>query len=191
MKRIAYQYGRRLAPPEHGRSKAFRYPVVMNRRSSAHSANVSSAQALDDTDRALLELLQQDGRMSWAELGRRVAMTAPAVRERVARLESDGVIRGYHASVAADQLGVGIVAYIRVSTDSHARLAALVERLEAIPQVVEAHTVTGEDSCVAKVLAASTEELDTITSSLNRYGRTATSIVLSTPLDRRAFVPGA
>jgi Lrp/AsnC family leucine-responsive transcriptional regulator len=161
----------------------------MNRKSYPPPTIVSQAFVPDATDLQLLELLQNDGRMSWAELGRQVSMTAPAVRERVAKLEAEGIIRGFHASIAADHLGHGIVAYIRVATDSHARLNALVERLEAIPQVVEAHTVTGEDSCMAKVLAASTDELDHITSSLNRYGRTATSIVLSTPLDRRAFVP--
>jgi Lrp/AsnC family leucine-responsive transcriptional regulator len=161
----------------------------MNRKPKATEAYDRSEIQLDATDLRLLEELQHDGRITWAELGRRVSMTAPAVRERVARLERAGVIAGYQASIDGARLGWGICAFVRIAVPIPSRMQRLLDHLEALPQAIEAHTLTGDDSLLVKLLAGTPAELDRITTSLSQYGATSTSIVLSSPIDRRPIAP--
>lgn len=139
---------------------------------------------MDDIDRMLLEMLQNDARTSYAELGRQVGLTAPAVAERVRRLETSGVITGYHAQVDLKQAGFGLVAFIRLS--SAPELAKQLGRVAAeTPEVLEFHHVTGTEGFVVKVAARSIEHLERVITLMLPYGQTTTSIVLSSPLTWR------
>lgn len=141
---------------------------------------------MDDIDRTLLNELQRDARMSYAELGRAVGLSAPAVTERVRRLESSGLITGYHAHVDLKEAGYGIVAFIRLSTPPE--IAGQLERIaEKTPEVLEFHRVTGTEGFVVKVGASSIEHLERVLVTLLPYGQTTTSIVLSSPVDWRSI----
>ncbi len=139
---------------------------------------------MDATDRQLLEDLQNDARVSYAELGRRVGLTPPAVAERVRRLETSGIIAGYHAQVDLNKAGYGLVAFIRLS--SAPELAKQLGRIAAeTPEVLEFHHVTGTEGFVLKVAARSIEHLERVIVLLLPYGQTTTSIVLSSPVTWR------
>ena len=117
---------------------------------------------LDETDWRILAALQRDGRLSYADLAREVAMSASAVTERVRRLEEQAVITSYRAVVDPHRVGLGILALIRLRypTSNYRPLHAL---LDTTPEVIEAHHVTGEDCFVLKVAARSMRHLEEIT----------------------------
>ncbi|MFI5839974.1 Lrp/AsnC family transcriptional regulator [Catenuloplanes sp. NPDC051500] len=140
---------------------------------------------LDQTDWRILDALQQDGRMSFAELARTVAMSASAVTERVRRLEEVGVISGYRAVVAPERVGLGIMAFVRLRypTGNYRPFHELVGRT---PEIMEAHHVTGEDCFVLKVLAGSMRHLEEITGRISTLGGVTTSVVYSSHLEARA-----
>ena len=143
----------------------------------------STTPNLDSTDREILGELERDARISWAELGRRVSLTAPAARERVRRLERVGVIAGYHTKLDPARLGRGLGAFVRVATVSQARQDRLLEFVAERSEVVEAHALTGEDSYLLRVQVASPAELERVTSSLAHFGRTTTALVLGSHLE--------
>ncbi|MEV4313426.1 Lrp/AsnC family transcriptional regulator [Actinocrispum sp. NPDC049592] len=138
----------------------------------------------DGTDWRILEQLQRDGRMSYAELAKAVSMSPSAVTERVRRLEQAGIIRGYTAVVDADRLGYSIMALVRLRypNGNYKPFHALVD---TTPEIVEAHHTTGEDCFVLKVLARSMRHLETITGRISGLGPVTTSVVYSSPLPRR------
>src|SRR5512142_586089 len=103
----------------------------------------SNTRSLDEVDRALLGELQDDARLSLAELGRRVGLSAPAVAERLQRLEQDGAIRGYHADLDPALLGYPLTAVIRMRPTPR-QIAKVAEVARAAPEVVECHRITGE-----------------------------------------------
>ena len=141
---------------------------------------------LDDTGWRILDLLQDNARMPFSELGRRVGLSAPAVAERVRRMEDAGLITGYHADVALEKLGFPIVALIRVAAPEEKcrRLKTLVQGLA---EVLECHHVTGADAYVLKVVAASMKHLESVIEAIARHGGTpATAVVLSSPVMRGA-----
>jgi len=139
---------------------------------------------MDNIDRMLLEALQNDARASFAELGRQVGLTAPAVAERVRRYETTGVISGYHAQVDLKKAGFGLVAFIRLN--SAPELAKQLGRVASeTPEVLEFHHVTGTEGFVMKVAARSIEHLERIITLMLPYGATTTSIVLSSPVTWR------
>jgi Lrp/AsnC family transcriptional regulator, leucine-responsive regulatory protein len=139
---------------------------------------------MDDIDRAILSALQEDARISYAELGRQVGLSAPAVAERIRRLEASGVVTGYHASIDLKTAGYGIVGFVRLS--SPLELAHQLERLAVeTPEVLEFHRVTGTEGFVMKVGVTSIEHLDRIVAKFLPYGQTTTSIVLASPVTWR------
>jgi Lrp/AsnC family leucine-responsive transcriptional regulator len=140
--------------------------------------------AVDAIDRELLSALQEDARLPYAELGRRVGLSAPAVAERVRRLETSGVIKGYHAAIDLKKAGYGIVGFVRLS--SPLELAPQLERLAVeTPEALEFHRVTGTEGFVMKVGVSSIEHLDSVVAKFLPYGQTTTSIVLSSPVTWR------
>ena len=149
--------------------------------------------SLDDLDWAILRELQEDARVSWSELGRRVALSPPAVADRVRRLEEAGVISGYRAEIGLPAAGYSITAFIRIAVkDAYDRTYERFEaHLAGAPEVLECHHLTGEDCFIAKVAATSVEHLERVIRELSRFGRTTTSIVLSTPVSRRVIEPAA
>jgi len=143
---------------------------------------------LDSFDRKILLLLQQDARISHAEIGRQVHLSQPAVSERIKRLEAARVIRGYRADVNARALGYQITAMIRLSTSQGRPYAQYVANC---PEIIDCHTVTGEDGAVMRVLATDVEHLQRIINELNAYGSTSTAIVLTTHVDGKPIAAPA
>jgi Lrp/AsnC family leucine-responsive transcriptional regulator len=144
--------------------------------------------SLDRTDWRLLTELQKDGRATYAELARAVAMSPSAVTERVRRLEEAGVIGGYRATVDPESVGLHVMAFVRLRypTGNYRPFHAL---LDSTPEIVEAHHVTGEDCFVLKVLARSMRHLEEVAGRISGLGAVTTSVVYSSPLAGRAITP--
>jgi Lrp/AsnC family leucine-responsive transcriptional regulator len=133
---------------------------------------------LDDIGWSLLREVQQDARLSFHELGRRVGLSAPAVAERVHKMEDAGIITGYGAKVNPQKIGMPITAIIRMTAvKMHLPLAA--NLLATFPEVLDCHRVTGTDSYIIKVIVSSISHLEDVINRLVPYGEPATSIVLS------------
>jgi Lrp/AsnC family leucine-responsive transcriptional regulator len=145
---------------------------------------------LDRTDWLLLAELQKDGRSSYAELARAVAMSASAVAERIRRLEEGGVIAGYRATVEPERVGLTVMAFVRLRypTGNYKPFYAL---LDTTPEIIEAHHVTGEDCFVLKVLARSMRHLEEVSGRISGLGSVTTSVVYSSPLPNRAISGGS
>jgi Lrp/AsnC family leucine-responsive transcriptional regulator len=141
---------------------------------------------LDKIGWHILEELQKNGRLSFAELGRRVGLTLPAVAERVRKMEDTGIITGFRAEVDPAKIGLPIAAFIRISVvgDVFARLAQAVREM---PEVLECHRGTGADSFTLKVAVESVQHLERLIDKLTPFGTTSTSIVLSTLVRKRDF----
>ena len=139
---------------------------------------------LDQIGWMLLHELQFNGRLSYAELGRRVGLTTPAVVERVKRMEEAGIITKYHAEVNPMKVGMPITAFIRMAVvgDVFTRIIAVVKNS---PEVTECHRGTGADSFIMKVHVRSVEHLEALIDRLTPFGTTSTSIVLSSPVEKR------
>ena len=149
---------------------------------------VTSPFVADSTDRTILAELQRDGRQSIAELARTVHMSNSAVAERVRRLEEVGVITGYRAVVDPERLGYGILAYLRLRYPS-SQYKPLHDLLADIPEVVEAHHVTGDDCFILKVVATSMRHLEQISGRVGTLGSVTTSVSYSSPFPTRTIVP--
>jgi Lrp/AsnC family leucine-responsive transcriptional regulator len=145
---------------------------------------------LDDTDWRLLEALQRDGRASYADLGRLIGLSPSAVTERVRRLEESGVITGYGAEVDPEKLGLPIMAMVRLRYP-HGNYRPFHDLLATLPEVGEAHHVTGEDCFVLVVRARSMRHLEEVTGRISGLGAVTTSVVYSSPLQRRPVVNAA
>ncbi|WP_329396855.1 Lrp/AsnC family transcriptional regulator [Streptomyces melanogenes] len=140
----------------------------------------------DATDWRILDALQQDGRATFAELARAVAMSPSAVTERVRRLEEAGVISGYTAVVDQERLGRGILAFVRLRYPN-GNYKPFHDLLDATSEIMEAHHVTGDDCFVIKVAARSMSHLEEISGKIGALGSVTTSVVYSSPLPRRAI----
>ncbi|MEV0206289.1 Lrp/AsnC family transcriptional regulator [Streptomyces sp. NPDC050788] len=134
-------------------------------------------ESLDEIDRLILELLQTEGRLTGAEVGRRVGLSQPAAGARIQRLEKSGVITGYRAVVAPAAVGLNIHAVVRLRT-SHAQLSPALALAAQTPEVVSTLRVTGEDCLLFDVHCSHAERLEQIVDSLARYGPVTTSLVL-------------
>ena len=141
---------------------------------------------LDDVNRRLLAELSSDPRIGMSALARRVNMSAPAVTERVQRLERAGVIKGYRLEVNPAALGLPVTAFARIRPAA-GQLSKVAELARSLPQVTECHRITGEDCFLIKVHAPAVEELETLLDQFLVYGQTVTSIVVSTPVQPRSL----
>jgi Lrp/AsnC family transcriptional regulator, leucine-responsive regulatory protein len=139
---------------------------------------------LDATDWAILSEVQQDGRISLTELGRRVSLSASATTERVKRLETAGVISGYRADIDLEKVGLPVLAMVRLKYPGsrHEPLHRLLgERFE----ILECLRTTGDDCYMLKVAAASMAHLEKIVDQLAQFGSTTTNVVYSQTLPYR------
>jgi Lrp/AsnC family leucine-responsive transcriptional regulator len=148
------------------------------------SVNVVNIPKIDQTDRKIIGELSTDGRISLAELGRRVNLSSPAVAERVQRLERAGVITGYRAELNPRALGYQLTAIVRIKP-APGRLPRIPELAAEIAQVSECHRITGEDCFYLKVYLRSIDELSDLLDRFLVYGETTTSIVNASPIPRR------
>jgi Lrp/AsnC family leucine-responsive transcriptional regulator len=140
---------------------------------------------VDQTGWQILCELQQQARLSYGELGQKVGLTAPAVRERVRKLEEAGVITGYHAEINRALLGLPVTAIIRMGLNVSQTSAHAIAHIRDIPEVLECSRVLGGDTLILKVGATSIEHLESLIDRLVVYGPLTTSMVLSTPVSRR------
>jgi Lrp/AsnC family leucine-responsive transcriptional regulator len=143
---------------------------------------------LDRIDWKIIEELQQDARLSWAELGRRAGLSTPAVSERVHRLENLGVIRGFHADIGLERLGLPIQIFVRVSMAGPESLVrTFQQQVKVWDEVIECHRVTGSDSFIVKARVVDVEHLERFLDKLGHYGSTSTATVLSSPVLKRTI----
>lgn len=141
---------------------------------------------IDEIDRKILYELQIDARISYAELGRRVGLTTPAVIERVRKLEDAGVITGYRAEIDTAKIGLPITAFVRMSITG-VDYGHIIDVAQRSNEVLECHRGTGGDSFIMKIAVASVEHLQEIIDKLTPYGITTTAIVLSSPVKSRVI----
>ena len=139
---------------------------------------------LDPTNLRLIEQLQTDARLSLAELGRRVGLSAPAVAERLARLEEDGTISGYRAEVDPRALGYSLSVVIRVRPAPR-ELKKVADLARRTPEVVECHRITGDDCYFMKAHVRDVTHMEEVIDVFAVYGQTTTSIVQSSPVPLR------
>jgi Lrp/AsnC family leucine-responsive transcriptional regulator len=143
---------------------------------------------LDRISWKIIEELQQNGRLSWAELGRRVGLTTPAVAERVYRLEKLGVIRGFHADISLERLGMPILIFVRLSiAGPESTVRAFQLQVVKWQEVLECHRVTGSDSFIVKARVVSVVHLERLLDKLGHFGSTSTATVLSSPVLQRTI----
>ena len=134
----------------------------------------------------ILRELQENARISFAELGRRVNLTTPAVIERVRKLEDAQIITAYRAEIDTAKVGLPIIAFIRMSI-SGVDYSKIIEVAEKSNEVLECHRGTGGDSFILKVAVADVGHLQNLIDKLTPYGITTTSIVLSSPVKSRTI----
>jgi Lrp/AsnC family transcriptional regulator, leucine-responsive regulatory protein len=155
----------------------------------------------DAADRRILAALQADGRATYAEIGALVGLSAPSVHERVRKLQRRGVLAGFTATLRADALGFGILAFVGVVQDSSGEWHALARHFSTIPEVDECHHVAGDEDFLLKVRARDTQHLEGILNTIQasrHVATTRTTVVLSTafagrgvPLHEAGEVPHA
>ena len=139
---------------------------------------------IDSTDRKILRELTADARLPIAELARRIGLSPSATAERLRRLESLEIIRGYRADINLQALGLAITAFVRLTCDG-TRYKPFLKFLPTLDAVQECHHLTGNDAFLLKVMLASMTDLEDLIEKLLPYGSPTTSMVLSTPLERK------
>jgi len=143
---------------------------------------------MDDVDRRLLLTLRAAGRATFAQLGRVVGLSAPAVHERVRRLEQTGVITGYHASVDPLAVGLGVSALVSIYQTEAAEQDDVAESLREVPEIEDCWFVAGDEAFIVKVRTTDVDALEHVLAALRRLpgvARTRTTVVLSTRWEGR------
>ena len=138
---------------------------------------------LDQTDWDILTALQQNARLSFSELGRRVGLSPPSVTERVRRMEDAGILRGYQAVIEPKAIGLELRVLIDLTTTPQ-QYPAVVDFMDGCAYIRSAHHVTGAASFRVEALVSSIMELEKLVGQLSLYGQTQTSVVLSSPVQK-------
>jgi Lrp/AsnC family leucine-responsive transcriptional regulator len=164
-------------------------PPIYSVKHASHLMRLGDDQALelDDIDRRILALLQDDCRTPLARLGDAVDLSAPAVLERIKKLEAAGVITGYHALLDGRRVGFDITAFIGVIIGHPSVIGTFEQQVVALDDVLECHHVTGEYTLLLKVKTENTSSLERLISeirALDGVARTETMVVLSTHTER-------
>ncbi len=150
--------------------------------------NSRNEKLLDAIGRKILAVLQENARAPLSRIGQRVGLSAPAVAERVRKLEEAGLIRGYHARLDPSLLGRPVAAFIQLQTDT--RHYPAVKTLAArLPAVIACHHISGDASFMLHVCVAAVADLESVVARFSAFGRTQTAIVLSTAVDKRDRLP--
>lgn len=139
---------------------------------------------LDDKAWRLLTAIQANARASLKELADATGLSIPATTERLKRLHESGIVRGFNADVDPGRVGYPVQAWVGIQVQQPGK-AQFLAKLTESPQVLECHHVSGHDSYLMHVIATSLQDLEAFLSSVNEWGETRTSIVFSTPIQRR------
>jgi Lrp/AsnC family leucine-responsive transcriptional regulator len=139
---------------------------------------------LDDLNWHILEELQTDGRMPAVEIGRRIGLSAPAVADRIQKLEDLGYIKGYQTLLDLDKLGLTIRAMVSYK-NTRLKHSDLIRMIGSIPEVLEWYTVTGNYSVLLKLATSSSQRLAALIVQLEEFGETNTSLILEQNQDRK------
>jgi len=143
---------------------------------------------LDDTDWALLRELQDNARMTFAELGRRVGLTSPAVQERIRRMEEAGIIEGYGVHLNTKKLGLGITSFSRLLNLLDAQAGDTVMGIaRETPEVLDCYHVMGQDEFLLRIAATSVDHLEQVLHRFKPYCQSISSIVISAPVKNRSI----
>jgi len=157
----------------------------MSRRSSPNLIE------LDGVAWKIVEVMQRNARVSFAELGRKVGLSTPAAAERVRRLEEAGVITGYHAAVDVAKLGLPIRVLVRLTIHGgDLQVSRTIAAVKEMPEVSLCHRITGAESFVIEANVVSIRHLEVLIDKLSTLGATSTSTVLSSPVQRREYHSG-
>jgi Lrp/AsnC family leucine-responsive transcriptional regulator len=149
---------------------------------------VSHVVELDAIAWKILEALQHNARLSFAELGRIAGLSTPAVAERVRRLEELGVITGYHAVLNTVKLGIPIRVAVRLTIPGgELQISRTVAALKEFPEINRCHRITGAESFLIEANVVSVRHLEALIDRLSALGATSTSTVLSSPVERRGY----
>ncbi|HLV59095.1 MAG TPA: Lrp/AsnC family transcriptional regulator [Natronosporangium sp.] len=143
---------------------------------------------MDAIDRQLIDLLRANARLSYAELARKVGLSPPSVHERIAKMESTGLIRGYHADVTPEMIGLGVTALIGVAQEPGTEIDDVLAALRALPEIESCYFLAGEESFLLKVRVGTIAELEQLIVRLSRthgVARTRTTVALSTKWEGR------
>lgn len=136
----------------------------------------------------ILEGLQKNARLTFAELGRKVGLSTPAVAERVHRLEEAGVITGYHALVDVAKLGAPIRILMRLTIGGgDLQISRTVSAIKELQEISRCHRITGHESFVIEAHVVSIRHMEALIDRLSTLGATSTSTVLSSPVERREY----
>jgi Lrp/AsnC family leucine-responsive transcriptional regulator len=147
---------------------------------------MDSTALLDLYGRKILEHLQQNARLSLAELSRRIGLSPTATAERMKQMEEAGILRGFTVEIDRESLGLEVMAFIRMSCGGH-HYHRLLDFVQTLEEVRECHHLTGGDDFLLKVTTTSLGDLEALIEALLPYGTPVTSLVLSTPVERRRF----
>jgi len=147
---------------------------------------MDSTALLDSFGRKLLDELQNNARLSLAELGRRVGLSPTATAERLRQMEEVGVIHGYTVEIDREALGLDVMAFIRMSCSGH-NYHRLLEYVQNLEEVRECHHLTGGDDLLLRVTTHNMSDLEALIEALLPFGNPVTSLVLSSPLERRKY----
>jgi Lrp/AsnC family leucine-responsive transcriptional regulator len=147
---------------------------------------MDSTALMDSFGRKLLDELQANARLSVAELGRRVGLSPTATAERLRQMEEVGIVHGYTVDIDREALGLDVVAFIRMSCGGQ-NYHRLLDYIQSLEEVRECHHLTGGDDFLLKVMTTSMADLEALIEALLPYGNPVTSLVLSTPVERRRF----
>ena len=162
--------------------------MAVTRKARPPDGAGSASMLLDEVNERILAALSEDPRLSSAELARRVGMSAPAVRERVGRLEEAGVIRGYRLDIDPAAVGLPVGVWVRVRP-TPGTLPKIEELARRVTEVSECHRISGEDCMLLRVQVPSIESLEGILDQFLLYGQTTSSFIVSTPVTPRAARP--
>ncbi|MGA3029400.1 MAG: AsnC family transcriptional regulator [Candidatus Limnocylindrales bacterium] len=149
---------------------------------------MGSIERIDETDARILELLQRDGRESYAEVGQSVGMSGPSAHERVKKLEARGVIRGYAAMVDPTLLGYSVLAFIFIKQVPGTIATDMTGDFVAIDEIEECHHLAGEADYLLKVRATDTRHLERVLHMIQQVQdvfTTETQVVFSSAFERR------
>lgn len=145
---------------------------------------------IDRIDWRIIELLQRDARITNTEVGKIVGLSQPAVTARIRGLELAGVIEGYSARINPRALGQEITAMIRLKT-THEKISQCLKTFDQIPEILEAHRITGDDCFIVKATFAQMSKLEATIDALAQFGPVTTSLVLASYQPKPLIAPAS